>query len=332
MTLKIVHTQAEGTLIEGTSKGDGTAAVLRAQRWRWGPSIGSWYIPRSRDHLSKDWEINATKAALEAAGFEVEVQIDNATTRSVQEREADLAERNNSRAGMYQDRATRQGAIAAGAAAAADLISGAIPMGQPILVGHHSERRHRRELDRMHNLHEKSWEATKAAQEAQRRADDLSRANDLRQTPHAVASRIERIETELRSVNRRIEGSTHTFAGGYTEVTPPATGEHLERLTIRKGVLDQDLEYWQGIRAEQIEAGAPVYSAETIGKGDWVQVSGLWYPVIRVNPKSVTVQVEMGGKGTAPYHKITGHKTAAEIAAAKAVKAAKAASESEDPT
>lgn len=38
-----------------------------------------------------------------------------------------------------------------------------IPLGQPILVGHHSERRHRRHLERLHNLMKRGFEASDLA-------------------------------------------------------------------------------------------------------------------------------------------------------------------------
>lgn len=47
-----------------------------------------------------------------------------------------------------------------------DLVAG-IPMGQPILVGHHSEKRHRKALD-------KSWDALGKAVEADKRAKELA--------------------------------------------------------------------------------------------------------------------------------------------------------------
>lgn len=58
-----------------------------------------------------------------------------------------------------------------------------IPMGQPILVGHHSERRHRRDLDRIdRNLH--------AGVEHERKANEMSsRADEIeRQADHAIYS------------------------------------------------------------------------------------------------------------------------------------------------
>ena len=53
MTLTIEHTEAEGTLLLGTSRGDGSAEVVKALGWRWGRSIGLWFVPRSRDAAPK---------------------------------------------------------------------------------------------------------------------------------------------------------------------------------------------------------------------------------------------------------------------------------------
>ena len=53
MTLTIEHTEAEGTLLHGTSRGDGSAEVVKRLGWRWGRSIGMWFVPRSRDAAPK---------------------------------------------------------------------------------------------------------------------------------------------------------------------------------------------------------------------------------------------------------------------------------------
>ncbi len=56
-----------------------------------------------------------------------------------------------------------------------------IPLGQPILVGHHSERRHRRDLERMQSGFRKSVEL-------QRRADELERRAKSAQKNRAISS------------------------------------------------------------------------------------------------------------------------------------------------
>ena len=74
--LTITHTPEAGTLIEGTSRGDGTAEILKANGWRWGRSIGAWYVPQSRDRLPKWWTINRAATALRDAGHEVTIEAD----------------------------------------------------------------------------------------------------------------------------------------------------------------------------------------------------------------------------------------------------------------
>lgn len=73
------------------------------------------------------------------------------------------------------DRLRRRAAKLRVESARADVAShnatGGIPFGQPILVGHHSEGRHRRAIERAQNLSRKSWELSKAADRADSRAD-----------------------------------------------------------------------------------------------------------------------------------------------------------------
>jgi len=68
-------------------------------------------------------------------------------------------------------RAERLSAASEGAHASAQQIADRIPMGQPILVGHHSERRHRRDIDRIQHGFSKAFELEKQAEELRRRAD-----------------------------------------------------------------------------------------------------------------------------------------------------------------
>ena len=53
VAIEIAHTRAEGTIATGTPKGDRSAEILKANRWRWSRQLDAWYIPRSRDQLAK---------------------------------------------------------------------------------------------------------------------------------------------------------------------------------------------------------------------------------------------------------------------------------------
>ncbi|MFD9007759.1 DUF3560 domain-containing protein [Streptomyces sp. NPDC059552] len=69
--------------------------------------------------------------------------------RSFGEAETDREQRAAGRADRFSDRADRAADASEAALAEARRIGSAILFGQPILVGHHSEKRHRAALDRI---------------------------------------------------------------------------------------------------------------------------------------------------------------------------------------
>ena len=285
--LVITHSDEEGTLIDGTTRGDGSAEVLKANRWRWSRNLGMWFVPQSRDRAPKAWIINPTVEALHAAGFTVETQIDD-TPRDQAAAEALRVERADERADRLQHRAERHRATSDQFQDRADQISSGIPLGQPILVGHHSERRHRRDLERLRSYTEKSWEADKAATRDERAAKIAAAATDHRNNPRVVANRIDRLAAEVRAAERNGTLSRHQH-----EVA--------------------QLEYWQQVRAAQLETGTVVqHSADTIRPGDHITNSayGPRYRVVRANKTTVTVEYEIGNgtsQGRIKYHQIIDH-------------------------
>ena len=82
----------------------------------------------------------------------------------------DFKERREARIERLHNGASARAAEAAQARAVVDQIGGMIPFGQPILVGHHSEGRHRRDLARIDANMRKSIELRQASAELQRRA------------------------------------------------------------------------------------------------------------------------------------------------------------------
>lgn len=84
-------------------------------------------------------------------------------------------------------RAAAKAAAASDAAAnAAHRVVEGIPSGQPILVGHHSEKRHRRDIDRMARHMSKSVQLAKDAEELARRAEAVGSAGISADDPDAV--------------------------------------------------------------------------------------------------------------------------------------------------
>lgn len=293
--LVITHTHVEGTLIDGTSKGDGTADVLKANRWRWGRSIGSWFIPRSRDNRPDRYRIDATATALREAGFDVDLDLDE-TVRSTAEVEADKIVRAEARAEALEAKAGRRAAAEQEAWVKSDRARDSLPEGgEPIKIGHHSEGRHRRAIDKSWNALGRAVEASKATEEAARRAEVAGKANAARYGVVQVANRIEKIRTEVRSVERTLNGYTRHRGSPYEEQVPPAEGRRRE---IQEALLEEQKDaeaYWQAIRDDQIADGrATSYDKSSIAKDGAVKIRGSWMRVKRANPKTVTVESGCG--------------------------------------
>ena len=106
----------------------------------------------------------------------------------------DYQERKEARIDRMEERAARAQAESSAASHAAHEIMRLIPPGQPILVGHHSERHHRRDLDKIDRNMRKSIEAgEKSAYYSSRAASAASNHAISSDDPDAV----EKLEAKL---------------------------------------------------------------------------------------------------------------------------------------
>ncbi|WP_137725646.1 DUF3560 domain-containing protein [Prescottella subtropica] len=313
--LTITHTHADGALIDGTARGDGTAPILKANRWRWSRNLGSWYIQNSRDRHAKLHQINATAEQLRAAGFTVEIEIDD-TYSQVADVEADKIARQQGRVDALDAKADRKADAAAAAWAADKAATAALPEGgEPVKVGHHSEGRHRRAIEKSWNALGKAVHAERDAATARGRADAAAKTTDHRYAPVTVARRIDKLAAELRRLERTRDGYTRTLYTNsqtgqkYVETHAPADGAHRDRVLAEIDHTADELAYWQGVRAGQIDAGTvSPYSRDVVAVGDQVRYVGTWHEIRRVNAKSVTIGSIVGGSWTdrIPYTEIRG--------------------------
>jgi predicted phage tail protein len=81
-------------------------------------------------------------------------------------------EKKQARIQRLRDRAEKKRATGESLLSNAQRTADRIPMGQPILVGHHSEKRHRRDLNRIHNQTGKGLDLLKEADRLEDRADN----------------------------------------------------------------------------------------------------------------------------------------------------------------
>jgi hypothetical protein len=328
-TVTITHTRAEGTIVGGTARGDGSAEILKAAGFRWAPSLHAWIVAQSRDRAAKTWKIDRAAEGLRAAGFEVEITIDD-TPRSFAEAEADRIERAEDRAERYASRAQRAEAVSAAAHQRSRDILDWIPPGQPILVGHHSERGHRRDLERADNAMRQSIAESAKAEHYERSAEVAGRYVQRREALGTTLRRIEKLEADARRVQRdmepcptsgrgpakqELEGRTVTCPRCYSEIT--ITGLHVpdhgRNVSVEWGErrlaeIRDELAYWRQVVADKQAAGAKVWSKADFRKGDQVFDGWTWRPVLRVNVKSLTVPSGYSWTETLPYDKVRGRR------------------------
>ncbi len=317
--LTITHTHEAGTIIEGTAKGDGTAEILKANRWRWGRSIGAWFIPMSRDHRANLARIRVTAAALEAAGFEVAQEIDD-SVRSTAEVEAGKIARQENRVEALNAKAERKADTADALWERHERDVNRLPEGgEPIKIGHHSEKRHRNAIKKAHDSARRGIDAMHEAERVAERAEAAAHTTASRYSVQTVANRIDKIEADIRRYERQIVADYYDNATGYRPATQAQKDARAVRITPFIEEARDQLTYWKGVRADQIATGkATNFGPDTINKGDAVKIRGHWYIVARTNPKTVSVKTEYSWTERAEYAAIQAVKTAAELEEQKA--------------
>ena len=202
-----------------------------------------------------------------------------------------------------------------------------IPFGQPILVGHHSERRHRRTLEKADNAMRKACEEADKAKYYKGRAFSSSCKAEGHDAAFA-ARRLREAEAEVRRFQRNLAWAERNEYGRYSP-------EVIEREQTRYGALiaeyTEHVAYWKA----QIEASGAGKVVEglserdaamkaSLKKGDYIFSDGDWWQVLQVNAKSVTVQCLTRGcehfKPRLAYSEIEKRLSAEEYAARLAEK------------
>jgi hypothetical protein len=122
-------------------------------------------------------------------------------------------ERKEARAERLRGWADGRQAKSEAAHAKVDAIAGMIPFGQPILVGHHSERRARRDQDRIHNGMRAGIEHGHKADSMRSRADNIEAAADrsiYSDDPDAIERLAERVaELEAKRARMKVRNAEY---------------------------------------------------------------------------------------------------------------------------
>lgn len=275
--LTISHDHENGTTLDGGAKGDGTLEIAQRFRFQWRRFAGV-HIPHSRDNFADLVSIGKLAAALREAGHTVAVEIDD-VWRPAAEREGARAERAEARTERLGERAGRQFAEADTRRLAARRVADGMPFGEPVKIGHHSERAHRAAFDRIERNDRASYAARDYAQHLANRADGAARNEAAKHNPRAITRRVETLKTDRRAWLRRL-ADTDKGTTGYARTCRL----HLERIS-------EDIAYQMAKLGDLAAAGAFVaWSAETLKRDDVVNVGGSWRTVARINRKGVSVR------------------------------------------
>jgi hypothetical protein len=164
-----IDVSGAGAIATGTTRGSTGSAVLRESGWRWSRSLGVWCLPRRLRNETVDLKVYVTLGRLSAAGVEVTV-VGEDDRETDEERAARLLASDRELIEVHEHKAAQARQVGDAEWEKGRRIADMIPLGQPILVGHHSEGRHRRDLGRIHRHSDRAADAWDEAKDRESRA------------------------------------------------------------------------------------------------------------------------------------------------------------------
>ena len=164
---------------------------VKAAGFKWAPKQGLFVAPK--------WSTKREDLALELAG-------------ELEPEEMTLAERAEAKAERLEGIASNRARQASAFQSAAQSLSERFAMGQPILIGHHSERKARKDADRMDRAQSQAAAASDAVGYWLYRATGVERYANRKNDPKVRARRIKTLLTELRDAQRHINEAHKALA------------------------------------------------------------------------------------------------------------------------
>jgi hypothetical protein len=211
----------------------------------------------------------------------MESKVEHAAERA--ERYEGLAEKTHDKASqLYSD---------------AEKMASIIPLGQPILIGHHSERSDRNYRDRIHNKYGKAFETFDKAKEYEEKASTASEYESRIFNVGTTLRRIKKLEAQQRSC--LLDSDRHLLrwssalarfkAGIDTERWDLLSREHLEWNERHYDAPQEQIDYWKGVIAK---SGHKVWSPSDFKKGDRVTIRGSKATITKINQKTIHVKYD----------------------------------------
>ena len=257
---------------------------LKSNGFRWSRRQGIWYAK----------ELSYRVALLnEIAEYGGEV----GEKLSFAEKMDQKTQRAEERGARFIERARRTKAQGEALLGQSRSMADIIPMGQPIIIGHHSEKRDRNYRARIQGKYEKGFETLEKAKYYQQRA---GAANDFEGRTFNMGTTLRRIkdlEARIRSID--LESDRHIFQwiGDLTRFNSGLDSKrwvqlsrtHLEANERRIAEIMEPLEYWQSIVKQKEAEGQTVWGPDDFKKGYRVKTRFGLATVVKVNKVTVGV-------------------------------------------
>jgi phospholipid N-methyltransferase len=148
-------------------------------------AAGFKWAPHQKIFVAPMWTPNREDLLIELCG-------------EIGDEDKTLVERQEERAERFEDYSDNRKKDADAAHKAVHAIADGIPLGQPILVGHHSERHARKDAERIENGMRKAVKMWEQSEYWQRRAEGALRHAKYKELPEVRARRIKTLESEIR--------------------------------------------------------------------------------------------------------------------------------------
>jgi len=167
------------------------SARLDAQTYQRVRAAGFSWAPRQKLFVAPMWTPGRADLLAELCG-------------DIGDEDTTLGDRAEERAERFDGYSAARSSDAEASRRAVEAITDGIPLGQPILIGHHSERRARKDAERIHNGMRKAVRMWETAAYWEQRARAASFHAEYKQLPTVRARRIKGLEADQRKRQRVI--------------------------------------------------------------------------------------------------------------------------------
>ncbi|MFA6372728.1 MAG: DUF3560 domain-containing protein [Methanothrix sp.] len=208
---------------------------------------------------------------------------------SIEEKVEQKLERADARAERYEERAEKAKATGESLITDARKMADIIPFGQPILVGHYSEKGDRAYRGRIDNKFRKGFDTLEKAKYYEQRAESSSKAEDRLFNTGTVLRRIKKLESQWRYEAAYLTRTAKNKETGLSEGV--ISRKYMEGLEAIMEKHEHEIAYWKKAIEEH---GGKVWAPEDFAKGDRVVVRGSKATIGSVNKKTITVKYDTG--------------------------------------